>query len=87
MQIIFAKAAQKHGIEDADAGHAMENAIAVFREDAPDPSDEDDRLVFLGPARDGAMLEVMALELDSGDLLVIHTMKIRRKYRDRLESL
>jgi hypothetical protein len=35
----------------------------------------------------GQPLEVMAVEGDSGDLLVIHAMRLRAKYRQRLEEL
>lgn len=41
-----------------------------------------DLVVFLGPDRHGVPLEVMAVELAGGDLLVIHAMKLRRTYLD-----
>jgi hypothetical protein len=46
----------------------------------PDP-DTLDRVVFLGPDPDGIPLEVVGLELANGDLLVIHAMRLRAKYR------
>ncbi len=36
--------------------------------------------MFLGPDPNGVMLEVMAIETYQG-LLIIHAMKMRRKYR------
>jgi hypothetical protein len=41
--------------------------------------------VFLGPDQDGELLEVMAVEIADG-LLVIHAMKIRTKYLDYLKG-
>lgn len=37
---------------------------------------------FLGPDEKGVPLEVMAIDLAEDDLLVIHAMKMRRKYLD-----
>jgi hypothetical protein len=45
-------------------------------------TDEEDLVVFLGPDKRGVPLEVIAVELADGDLLVIHAMKLRRKYLD-----
>jgi len=44
------------------------------------------RLVFLGDDAKGVALEVMAVELEDGDLLVIHAMKLSTRYRDRYEE-
>ena len=46
-----------------------------------DPGDED-LVIFLGPDAEGVPLEVMGIELADDQLLVIHAMKLRRKYRD-----
>ena len=46
---------------------------------APDPGG-DYRLLFLGDDDHGRPLEVMAVELESGELLVIHSMALRPKY-------
>jgi len=37
--------------------------------------------VYLGDGAGGVALEVMAVELDPDGLLVIHAMKLRKKYR------
>ncbi len=62
----------------------VEHARVRFR--VPDPEGMDDRLVYLGDDEDGVALEVMAVELESGDLFVIHAMPMRRKYRARYEE-
>jgi hypothetical protein len=36
--------------------------------------------VYLGDDQDGRPLEVIAVELESGELLVIHSMPLRTKY-------
>jgi hypothetical protein len=40
-----------------------------------------DRLVYLGDDPNGRPLEVMAVGLADGDVLVIHAMPLREKYR------
>jgi len=58
----------------------------IIREPAPEVSPlGEDRLVFLGPDPNGVMLEVMAIEIDQG-LLIIHAMKMRQKYRPFLRG-
>ncbi len=46
----------------------------------------DTRLVFLGEDPQGEPLEVMAIQLPNGGLLVIHAMSLRNKYRRRYEE-
>jgi hypothetical protein len=46
----------------------------------------DTRAVFLGDDPQGNPLEVMAIELPNGGLLVIHAMSLRNKYRQRYEE-
>ncbi len=53
---------------------------------APAEGQVDDRLVFLGDDREGTALEVMAVELENGDLYVIHAMELRRRYRAQYEE-
>lgn len=66
--------ARKHGVGDGDIEHAIENAISV------DDQDDDTRL-YLGPARDAELLEVVTITREDGSELVIHAMKMRPKYR------
>jgi hypothetical protein len=42
--------------------------------------------VYLGDDREGLALEVMAVELEDGDLLVIHAMPLRDRYREQYEE-
>jgi hypothetical protein len=70
-------AARRHGVADEDIRHAATNAIAVDDQD-------DDTKLYLGPARDAAMLEIVTIVRDDGTELVIHAMKMRPKYRPLL---
>lgn len=57
------------------------------QEPPPDSADNTSpRLVFLGDDADGTALEVMAVELDDGSLLVIHAMALRDRYREQYEE-
>ncbi len=59
----------------------------IFRENAPKGSPlTDPRLVFLGPDEHGELLEVMAIETDTGDLLIIHAQPIRNRYLELLKG-
>ena len=42
---------------------------------------EDDTRLYLGPARDAELLEVVTISREDGSELVIHAMKMRPKYR------
>ena len=65
----------------------VETTSVIFKQDAPEGSPlQDPRLVFLGPSEDGEWLEVMAIETDSGGLLVIHAQPIRDRYLDLLKG-
>jgi len=44
------------------------------------------RIVYLGDDDRGRALEVMAVEGEHGELLVIHAMELRDKYRGRYEE-
>ena len=46
-----------------------------------------DVVIFLGPDEHDVPLEVMGIELADGDLLVIHAMRLRQKYRDAFERV
>jgi hypothetical protein len=45
-----------------------------------DPQEDDTRL-YLGPARDARLLEVVTIVRDDGSELAIHAMRMRAKYR------
>ncbi len=67
-------AARKHGIADEDIDHAVANAMTI------DDQDDDTRL-YLGPARDANLLEVVTIVRDVGDDLAIHAMRMRPNYQ------
>jgi hypothetical protein len=80
-QIRWARTATRHRIGRDRSGYVVRTTAAIFREPAPAGSSlTDDRLVFLGRDEDGEMLEVMAIEMDTGGLLIIHAMAIRDRY-------
>jgi hypothetical protein len=64
----------KHGVASEDIEHAVRNAMAIDEL-------EDDLCLYLGPARDGSLLEVVTLIAQGGTELVIHAMRMRPKYR------
>jgi hypothetical protein len=66
-------AGRKHGIADADIEHAVEHAMTI------EDQDEDTRL-YLGPARNAALLEVVTVVREDGSELAIHAMGMRAKY-------
>ena len=45
------------------------------------------RVVYLGDDDRGRTLEVMGVESEHGELLVIHAMELRDKYRERYEEV
>jgi hypothetical protein len=77
MAIRFHSSASRHGISHDRSGYVIEHCACPLYSDEPD---EEDLVVFLGPDQRGIPLEVIAIELADGDLLVIHAMKLRRKY-------
>jgi hypothetical protein len=68
----IAPGARKHGISDDDMRHALRNPIRT--------ADLGDGLtMFIGPARDGTLLEVGTADGDSGPV-IIHAMQARPKW-------
>ena len=66
--------ARKHGIADEDIRHAVTNAMTI------DDQDDDTRL-YLGPARNADLLEVVTILRSDQAEVVIHTMRMRPGYR------
>ena len=58
---------------DEDIQHAAANAMAIEDQD-------DDTRLYLGPARNAELLEVVSLLRDDGSELAIHAMHMRSKY-------
>ncbi len=65
--------ARKRGVSDADIWHAVRTAIRKIDMD-------DDLTMLIGPARDGASLEIGVLDLTSEDPVVIHAIQLRSKF-------
>lgn len=69
--------ARKHGLSDEDIEHAVKHAMGI--------DDQDDNLrLYLGPARDADLLEVVTVVEGRNRELAIHAMKMRPKYIDVL---
>jgi len=81
--IQFNRSASRHGISRARATHVVQTCPLPLY--SPEAEDED-LVVFLGPDQDGVALEVIALELGNG-LLVIHAMKLRPKYLEAFRQV
>ncbi|HEX3174460.1 MAG TPA: hypothetical protein VHQ43_09625 [Solirubrobacterales bacterium] len=88
MDLRWARAATKHRISRERSRYVIEHCGLRFEQDPPAgaPENASPRLVFLGDGEDGAALEVMAVELDDGSLLVIHAMPLRNRYRKQYEE-
>jgi hypothetical protein len=65
--------ARKHDLSDADMLHAVRNAMRRVIMD-------DDLTLLIGPASDGALLEIGVLDLDGDDPVIIHGMALRTKF-------
>jgi hypothetical protein len=82
MPFRFASSAHKHGIGHERAAYVIEHCGLPYE----GLDGDSDAVLFLGEDWNGVHLEVGAIELEGGDLLVIHAMKLRRKYRGRFEE-
>ncbi|MDA8067424.1 MAG: hypothetical protein M0T77_02265 [Actinomycetota bacterium] len=68
--------ARKHAVPDEDMLHAIRNPLRAF--------DVDEVTMFLGPARDGSLLEVGVLDFEGEDPVVIHAMPLRPRFHPLL---
>ena len=66
--------ARKHGVADEDIEHAARHAMAIEDQD-------DDTRLYLGPARDAQLLEIVTVVRDDRSELAIHAMTMRATYR------
>lgn len=71
--------AGRHGIADADIEHATGNAMVIEDQD-------DDTRLYIGPARNSALLEVVTIIRDDGSELAIHATPMRAKYQRLLSG-
>ena len=69
----IAESARRHGIPDHDTVHAVMHPIREFS--------QGDRVLLIGPATTGELLEVVVLDDDpEEDPVVIHSMKLRASF-------
>jgi hypothetical protein len=85
----FARAATRHRVSKSSILHVIANHRVHFEETPPagTPGARSIRLVYLGDDAGERALEVMAVELPCGELLVIHAMPLRAKYRRQYEEV
>lgn len=69
---------EKHGVIDADIWHAVRNAMRRVLLD-------DDLVMLIGPASNGALLEIGVLDIEGDDPVVIHAQPLRPKFHRFLE--
>lgn len=88
MDLKWARSANKHRIARDRSRFVIEHCGLRFEQPPPAdaPADADPRLVYLGDDADGIALEVIAIELEDGSLLVIHAMPLRDRYRAEYEE-
>lgn len=87
MEIKHTRSSTRHRINRQRSRYVVETTSVIFKENAPKGSPlQDPRFVFLGPAEEGELLEVMAIETDSGGLLIIHAQGIRDRYLELLKG-
>ena len=82
-EIEWARSATKHRISRRRSLHVIRHAGICFEEGEWPQGDfepGDARLLFVGDDEDGREIEIIAVELDHGGLLVIHAMPMREKY-------
>jgi hypothetical protein len=67
--------APKHGIADDDIRHAWEQALRLIEVEYAG----EERLLVIGPARDGSLLELVVMDPDHPDR-IIHADALRPKF-------
>lgn len=85
----FARSATRHRISKDRIRHVIANYRVRFEEPPPDTGGaraRSPRVVYLGDDDQGRALEVMAVAGKDDELLVIHAMELRDKYRKRYED-
>lgn len=65
--------ARKHGLSNDDIEHAFRNVVIYIALD-------DDEVLHIGSARDGALLELVVAGMRGPDRRIIHAMALRPKF-------
>jgi hypothetical protein len=88
VEVRHTRSSTRHRVSRKRSRYVVETASVIFKENAPKHSPlQDPRLVFLGPDERGELLEVMAIETDTGGLLlIIHAQPIRHRYVELLNG-
>jgi hypothetical protein len=84
VSVRFARSARRRRVSRESIRHVIAHCGLRF-EQTP-PGGRDVRRVYLGDDAGGHALEVMAIQLADEDLLVIHAMPLRDKYRPQYEE-
>jgi hypothetical protein len=80
----FARAATRHRVSKDRIRHVIANYKVRFEEPPPAGGRaRANRVVYFGEDAQGQVLEVMAVEADNHEMLVIHAMLLRDKYRKK----
>jgi hypothetical protein len=74
----IADSAREHDVNDRDILHAISHPWRTLTQAAEDGTV--DRVLIVGPATNGTMLEVVVLEPFGDDPIVIHAMIARSKF-------
>lgn len=83
MRLTFARSVSRHGINRERAEFVVERCRLPFH--APADSDRPAVVMYLGLDDHGVALEVAAVEVGADELIVIHAMRLRRKFRPEFE--
>jgi hypothetical protein len=85
----WARSATKHRISKQRILHVLEHCLAIRKEDPHpgNPRAKAPRLVFLGEDSAGVPLEVIAVRTNRANLMVIHAMNLRPRYRPLYEEV
>jgi hypothetical protein len=82
LDIRWARSATKHRVSRLDGEYVIERCGLIYVQPPPaGPAPKVERLVYLGDDPNGRPLEVVAVGLADGDVLVIHAMPLRARYR------
>lgn len=74
---VIAWPARRHRVPDEDITHAFRERLRSLE------ADDEGMVMIVGPARDGALLEVGYVIEDDGTEIVLHAMPVRDKYIPR----
>ena len=75
--------AYKHGVSTLDIHHVCANSSDIFE---LDQESYEIKILIIGPASAGNLLEVIGLEINNQSLLIIHAMKIRKSVMNLVEG-